>query len=426
MADPTLPEIDVSSTPLPPAAPAGGAPPGVDPGVLAALNATNLSPDQISATKKDLTEATAGEKRVADLEEQNAGEKFQGGQPPQFGQNLMGRMAPLLLFSAFGGAKSKQFAGQGLASMTGAIQGFLKGDQEAYKDSVDKYNQNFEQWQEHQKALNTVYDKMREAYKGRIDADIKALQFARQVTGDEVKNQTQMMMMYDRMQMAFDQLSLKQQEFAHREMEDQVHDSFTARKIQDMEKKVQGGGGQLDENGKWFVDQVAAAGDLNPLQRVQSRYGGALAAATFNDLGKQYRDQGLDPREFTGDKAETASETSVMRTASQRLAAVERLTGSVKSLEPTITDLIRKVNGNGAMTMNQLFNAVKKQFGDEELSRLQTLITATSRQYFEAATMPGSNAQMHQGAQDKADSLMNGSLSLANWTGRRGSGVSCG
>jgi hypothetical protein len=31
--------------------------------------------------------------------------------------------------------------------------------------------------------------------------------------------------------------------------------------------------------------------------------------------------------------------------------------------------------------------------------------------------MPGSNAQMHQGAQDKADSLMNGSLSLANWTG---------
>lgn len=261
----TLPEVTVS---------AKKPTPGVDPGLFDALEGTNFTPDQIKATRTDLMDATAGLKRTEQKEEASADEKFTGAAPMDPGKDLMQRMSPLLLFAAFGGSKSKAMAGTMLAATSGTIKGFLEGNEEAYKDSVTKYNEAFAAFKEHQEQQSKIYTQMREAYKGRVDADIKALQFARQITGDEVKSQVNMMMLFERQNEALARLTQSQKVHEDLETQRSFDNSFKMRKLADAEK-LAGGASKLPPKtidllaSQYLIDRKlptfsrAAGGDAN-------------------------------------------------------------------------------------------------------------------------------------------------------------------
>lgn len=169
-----------------------------------------LSPDQIAATKADLASAAKGERELTQRELSNSDQQFQQPAPQQ--GNLLGGLAPLLLFSAFGGGRTKANASAMIGATTGVVTGYLSGKQEAYDDAVAKYNQSYKAFMDHQAAQDKVYKEMREAYKGRIDADIKALQFARQVTGDEGKMDAQILNLKEKMDAERDKMEINNEQ----------------------------------------------------------------------------------------------------------------------------------------------------------------------------------------------------------------------
>lgn len=140
--------------------------------------------------QQDLPEASAGYEDIQNRERANLGEQFNQPQPkPQ--SNPLGRLFPLLAIAALGGKSSKLDAGNMLAATTGVVKGYLSGNAEAYQTAEDQYQQAYARFKDRQEQQDKIFKEMREAYKGRIDADVKALQFARQLTHDEAMAQHQ-------------------------------------------------------------------------------------------------------------------------------------------------------------------------------------------------------------------------------------------
>ena len=173
----------------------------------------------------------------------------------------------------------------------------------------------------------------------------------------------------------------------------------------------------LDEKGEWFVQQTALGGNMKYVQMLQSRFGGLLAADTFNKIGASLQAAGLDPRTITEAQLNLVVQKTAQTNGTNRLLAVGRLTESLQPLESELTMLVTKVNGKGLTAANATFNKIKKQLGDQDLSELQTLMGSVGRQYIEAVTMPGSNAQLHATAQDWADGQFDPNTNIANLQG---------
>jgi hypothetical protein len=103
---------------------------------------------------------------------------------PQRPQGLTA-VAPLLIgLAALGGKAAGIHATTMLGATNGMVEGLIKGNEQKYKDQKQAYDTAYEQyrikWDQQQK----IFNEMRQVYKGRVDADLRALQFARQVTHD--------------------------------------------------------------------------------------------------------------------------------------------------------------------------------------------------------------------------------------------------
>jgi len=154
-------------------------------GVNPAVSGLDATADAgATAAAADLPQAQAGYDALGQKELANLGEQFQ--QPaPKPVTNPLGRLFPLLAISAFGGKLTKQDAGLMLASTTGLVKGYLAGNEEVMQQHEAAYQEAYKRFKDRQEQQDKIFKEMREAYKGRVDADVKALQFARQVTHDE-------------------------------------------------------------------------------------------------------------------------------------------------------------------------------------------------------------------------------------------------
>ena len=154
-------------------------------GVTSAMSGLDAATQADTAyAAADLPEASAGYKDIQSKEMANLGAQFN--QPaPQPQSNPLGRLFPLLAIAAFGGKSSKLDAGNMLAATTGVVKGYLAGNAEAFQSAEQQYQDAYKRFKDRQEQTDKIFKEMREAYKGRIDADVKALQFARQLTHDE-------------------------------------------------------------------------------------------------------------------------------------------------------------------------------------------------------------------------------------------------
>lgn len=105
--------------------------------------------------------------------------------PPERQQGLTS-VAPFLIgLAALGGKAAGLHATTMLGATNGMVQGLIQGNEQKYKDQKTAYDQAYEQYRTKWDQQNKIFNEMRQVYKGRADADLRALQFARQVTGDE-------------------------------------------------------------------------------------------------------------------------------------------------------------------------------------------------------------------------------------------------
>jgi hypothetical protein len=183
------------------------------------------------------------------------------------------------------------------------------------------------------------------------------------------------------------------------------------------DRRMQGASGDLDENGQWMRDQMVEGGNFKALQMLMSRFGAKEASDAFNRIGADFRARGIDPRTLNENQLDLMVQKTAQTQATNRMMATERLTGSMQKLEGEAQRLVTKVNGAGMTTVNATFNKIAKEFGSEDVSELQTLMGSLGRQYIEAVTMPGSNAQLHASAQQWADGIFDPNMNLANLLG---------
>lgn len=179
-----------------------------------------------------------------------------------------------------------------------------------------------------------------------------------------------------------------------------------------------GGVQDLDENGKWLVEQTALGGNFKFLDEVKSRYGGELAAHVVNDMAGALKAAGVDPRTLTEGQISNAVQKAVQQNLNVRLARIDSLTNSLQQMEKELTRVTERVNGTNPNLVNKALNSFQgDKIGDEDIKELELLSNTVGRMYVEAATMPGSNAQMHAGSQEFASHVTSRDFSLNSLAG---------
>lgn len=123
---------------------------------------------------------------LGDLSKENKPEPFTQAEPQRNSSVLS--LAPFLIgLTALGGKAAGLHARVMLGATNGMMQGMLKGNEQKYQDEKKKYDDAYQRWYDKFTMQQKLYAEMRQVYKGRIDADIKALDFARKATGDQEK-----------------------------------------------------------------------------------------------------------------------------------------------------------------------------------------------------------------------------------------------
>lgn len=206
---------------------------------------------------QDLSESEEEDKKLTDAEVATLSE-----QPPSAPQpeaNPLQRMAPLLFLSAFGGMATKQDAGLMLAATTGTVQGYLKGDQQLYDNSVKQYDQAYQQFKDRQQQQLKIYDTLREAYKERPDADLKALQMARDMTGDESKIDQQLLEIQQHYDTAASQLAKTNEQMADKKWYERAQLKLRQQALAAQAQGAQGGN-LTDEDLRTLADTAIKTG----------------------------------------------------------------------------------------------------------------------------------------------------------------------
>lgn len=108
-------------------------------------------------------------------------------QEPTRNMGVMATMPYLVGLAALGGKAAGLHAKTMLGGVNGMVQGILQGSEKRYTDEKKKYDDAYQRWLDKFQQQQKLFTEMRQVYKGRIDADMKALEFARKATNDQQK-----------------------------------------------------------------------------------------------------------------------------------------------------------------------------------------------------------------------------------------------
>lgn len=315
----------------------------------------------------------------------------------------------LLGMALVGGVASRGNWMRVSSSLNGAMQGYIQGSKDRADRELKNYQTRFTEAVEHDKQAQKEFEDILTSRNLSINSMLAQVKIAAAKYGREDIRQAAEQKSIDAIwrQVEATDRSIAQLEEQHERT--QVQLSLGNARI----KATGGGTDHLDAYGNWFIQQTLLGSNTKFLQLVQSRAGGALAADAFNKLGAQLQAAGIDPRQMTEQQLNLAVQKTVQTQVSTRIAGVQRLTGSLKAIESEVSHLVQRVNASGMKTANATFNKIASEFGDDELSELKTLLAAMGRQYMEAVTAPGSNAQLHNGAQEWADQHFDPNMNIA-------------
>lgn len=103
--------------------------------------------------------------------------------PQDHMQDIM-KIAPIwMALGAIGGRFTKQSGLTMLSSTNGMMKGLVQGNEQAYGEAREKYDKDYAEFRDKQKTWMDVYRAYMVAYKGRVDADIRAVAGANTAVG---------------------------------------------------------------------------------------------------------------------------------------------------------------------------------------------------------------------------------------------------
>jgi hypothetical protein len=292
------------------------------------------------------------------------------------------------------------------AALNGAMKGEIEGNKEIADKSYKEYETKFKAAQAKEAQANKEFEDILKDRSLTINQKLQAYNLAAAKYGrDDLKdaaNQKSIDQMEKRLSSHTDALEKAKLKFdndkAQRDMRIQMHN--------DAQTAAGGGKGGLSAEA---LDSAACTfHETNTMPAMgNAKNVAAVKLAIMNREAEMF--PGGDR---ASSKAEFSAASNAYKQTVQRQAAVERITGSVQDLEPRITALTAKLNSSlGVEFANTKINDLARKYRDNgDLAELDNLTRALGRQYMEAVTMPGSNAQMHIGAQETADAMSNGNM----------------
>jgi hypothetical protein len=287
----------------------------------------------------------------------------------------------------------------------GATRGFLAGDQANYEQQQQSYGQYLAALKTHQEEVDKIYQTMREAYKDRIDGDLKALQFARQVTGDESKLTAQAVDHHDQSMRFVEKLDQQWKE--HQDIERDKK-----------EKAAQAAGAAAGLPEGWTqekIDYYAAkqlAGDTTWRTGLgRTKEGVAIIRAVDNRVPEMSKERGSTPEK---DITTVQSRQALGKTLNQRqqyVAASSQFVSNFQKQADLVEQYAKAGTANGgASVINAWIQAGRKATSDPAVRKFDLAINGLVREHMRIVTGVTSNAQLHQGAAEIGDRLLNDSF----------------
>lgn len=360
-----------------------------------------------------LNEDTAA---LADIAKQDKPPDFvppgPGGAPgaPQQPQGLTA-VAPLLIgLAALGGKAAGIHATTMLGATNGMVEGLIKGSQQKYQDQKQAYDTAYQQWQDKWSQQQKIYNEMRQVYKGRVDADLKALQFARQVTGDnakvtqnDVKNHLQAQIIADRLERTKIEEAYKQGEML-----------IKLRKLKDEEEKIR----QTEQptmtpeaidlaahrlfNGEKSSEVLSNFG--------RGKQGSANISAVQNRLAQLSLGQENDSKvrkaaeDLATQKQVLAAENKERQTEGAIAGKIRYAEEEIKRIAPKVEEAAAKVPRGEFVPWNVLKQKVLTASSDPNLKTLKSYLTTLSNSYDLLAARGGTDMEKRKKNREMLDS----------------------
>jgi hypothetical protein len=162
-----------------------------------------------------------------------------------------------------------------------------------------------------------------------------------------------------------------------------------------------------------FYAQMSNAGDYSwATGMARGKSGQALIAAVRKRQVELANGSGMAPQDITANRANVGALSATLKDRQKYASAVQNLNGTLDRQAGLVESLLAKGAANGqSPILNRWIQAGRKQIaGDPDVTALDIAIRGLGREHQRVLTGPLSNAQLQQGAQDTADSLVNAAM----------------
>lgn len=235
---------------------------------------------------------------LAKRAEAGAGESFSQPQPEQ-NTGIMSTAPYLIALTALGGKAAGVHATTMLGATNGMMQGLIKGSQQRYQDEKKKYDDAYQKWLDKWTQQQKLYTEMRQVYKGRIDADVKALEMTFKMMGMNEKVDMDTFKKFIQAGTYADKLKNTNEKIDHDRNIEQL-------KRQEFEQKKQAAdGAKLSPEDLKFAAQQYLAGDKSVFTGLgRGAQGSANIVALRQAVREQAQSQGLSGSDVAAKMAE--------------------------------------------------------------------------------------------------------------------------
>jgi hypothetical protein len=285
-------------------------------------------------------------------------------------------------------------------ALNGAMEGIIKGDQDAAAKQEAEFKQKFEAAKAHDEQALRKYEQILNNRRLTIN---EMLQQANLVATENEHAEVQAQARVKSIQglqeavekrrtslLALDERNQRWQ--AAREAKDSAKASITPEEVD-------------------FYARMAIGGDTTWKTNARGPGGQALLDAVNKRIPTMAAEYHINPGDIGTTRAMRAAITGAMKQVESRGAATDLFGARIEQQMPILQNIFDKQGDNGPLAANKAINALRDQFSDPGLSALRTQATIMAKEIGRLMTSGGlSQAQLHEGASQEVQQLLNENL----------------
>jgi hypothetical protein len=314
-------------------------------------------------------------------------------------------ISPLLsILAAVGGAATKTNAIGLLQATNGVVQGVNSGNEINYVAAVEEWDRRKQALQDHQQRVADIYKQYQEAYKGMADASERAAARTRVASGEQMQT-AQLKMMP----------SLTAMEAQGKILNELANPMKAFAAIYAARTRGYFGGMQMGEGlpPGWTQEMIdryaerAYRGDYSWRTGLSRTAYGSWIISSIDRRAAELHPE-ISPGEWSTVGPQQKALSASLTEQTKYLTGVERAVDQFNRQIATVNKYVQPGTAGPSPILNRWIQAGRKSIvGDAQVNELDAALVAAAREHARIISGPMSNAQLHQGAVDRNDALLN-------------------